>query len=80
LQNWRNNKVSAIFFSPRLEPSARLLAPAFFHRDRVSFAFVCTSTDEAKNLISRFNVNRRRETLLVFNEETSTPAASISVS
>ncbi|KAK7093775.1 dnaJ homolog subfamily C member 16-like [Littorina saxatilis] len=79
LQKWRNNQMTAIFFSPRSEPSARFLAPAFFHRDRVAFGYVCTSTVEAEELMLKFNVNKRRETLLMFNEETTSPVATISM-
>nr|KAG5695354.1 hypothetical protein BaRGS_006578 [Batillaria attramentaria] len=79
LNNWRNNLVTAIVFSPRSEPSARFLAPAFFHRDRIAFAYVCTSVDDGLELMKRFNVNKRRETLLMFNEDTSSPLATISM-
>ena len=80
LERWRNNQVMAVFFSPRLEPSARFLAPAFYHRDRIAFGYVSTSMDDAQDLMRRFNINKRRETLLMFNEETSSPLATISVS
>ncbi|KAL8560636.1 hypothetical protein ACOMHN_062881 [Nucella lapillus] len=79
LDGWRNNQMTAIFFSPRLEPSARFMAPAFYHRDRIVFAFVSTSMDEAQETMRRFNVNKRRETFLMFNEETSSPVATISM-
>lgn len=79
LENWRNNQVTAIFFSPRPDPSARFLAPAFFHRDRIAFAYVCTSVDDSIEMVRKFNVNKRRETLLIFNEDISSPAATISM-
>lgn len=80
LENWQNNLVSAIFFSPRTEPSARFLAPAFYHRDRIAFSYVSTSTNDALKLMEKFNINKRRETLLMFNEDASSPVATISVS
>ncbi|XP_076451608.1 dnaJ homolog subfamily C member 16-like [Babylonia areolata] len=79
LDGWRNNLMTAIFFSPRLEPSARFLAPAFFHRDRIAFAFVSTSMEEGQGVMQRFNINKRRETFLMFNEETSSPVATLSM-
>ena len=79
LEGWRNNQVTAIFFSPRSEPSARFLAPAFYHRDRIAFGYVCTAVEDAQDLMRRFNINKRRETLLMFNEETAFPVATISV-
>lgn len=79
LQSWRNNQVAAIFFSPRTEPSARLLSPAFSHRDRINFAYVCTSDNVAQDLMLRYNINKKRETLVMFNEETTAPIASLSM-
>ncbi|PVD36895.1 hypothetical protein C0Q70_03886 [Pomacea canaliculata] len=79
LENWQNNLVSAIFFSPRTEPSARFLAPAFYHRDRIAFSYVSTSTNDALKLMEKFNINKRRETLLMFNEDASSPVATISM-
>lgn len=75
-----DNKVRAIFFSPREEKSVRFLASAFYYKDNVAFGYVNTKLNTADGVISKYNINRNRETLLMFNEETVTPVATISVS
>ncbi|XP_055863327.1 dnaJ homolog subfamily C member 16-like [Biomphalaria glabrata] len=77
IQGWKNNKVCAIFFSSRTEPSLRFLAPAFFYRDRISFGYVSTGAPESQNLVKRFNINKHRETLMLWNEVTESPLASL---
>ncbi|KAH9504393.1 DnaJ sub C member 16, partial [Bulinus truncatus] len=79
LQGWKNNKVCAIFFGSRPKPSLRFLAPAFYYRDRISFGYVHTVGPDVDNIIRKFNINRHRETLLLWNEVTDSPLASIVV-
>jgi hypothetical protein len=75
-----DNKVRAIFFSPREEKSVRFLASVLSYKDNVAFGFVNTKLGMAGGLMSKYNVNNNRETLLMFNEESVSPVASISVS
>ncbi|XP_045161432.1 dnaJ homolog subfamily C member 16-like [Mercenaria mercenaria] len=80
LDGWPvDNKVRAIYFSPREEMSVRFLASAFYYKDNVAFGFVNTKLDTAGAVMSKYNINRNRETLLMFNEETVSPVASISM-
>lgn len=81
LDSWVvDNKVRGVFFSPRIDISARLLASAFYYKDNVVFGFVHTRAGEVTEIVKKYVVNKNRETLLMFNEETSAPVASISVS
>lgn len=75
-----DNRVRGIFFSPSQEITARFLASAFFYKENVAFGFVHTKSGDVTQILKKFNVNKNRETLLLFNEETHSPAATISVS
>lgn len=76
---WKDNKLCAIFFSSRQDISLRFLAPAFYYRDRISFGYVYTMDHESEKLIKRFNINKHRETLLLWNEMKETTLASIAM-
>lgn len=69
-----------IFFSPRTEITTRFLASAFYYKEDVAFGFVNTKSAGVTEMLARYNINKHRETLLLFNEETNSPVASISVS
>ena len=58
----------------------RFLAPAFYHKEFIKFGYVNLWLNDNVNLSKKYNVNRFRETLLVFNEETESPVATLVVS
>ncbi|KAH3827046.1 hypothetical protein DPMN_128974 [Dreissena polymorpha] len=74
-----DNKVRAVFFSPRQDMSAAFLAPAFFYKDNLAIGYVYTKSDDVTNILLKFNVNKHRETLLLFNEDSKSPVATISM-
>ena len=80
LDGWLDNRVRAIFFTQKEALSARFLAPGYFYRDNVAFGYVNTHDPDARGIISKYNVNKYRETMLMFNEETNSPVATVSVS
>ena len=80
LDGWLDNRVRAIFFTQKEALSARFLAPGFYYRENVAFGYVNTHDPEVRGALSKYNVNKYRETMLMFNEETNTPVATVSVS
>ena len=58
----------------------RFLTQAFYHKEFIKFGFVNLWLNENENLTRKYNVNRYRETLLVFNEDTESPVATVVVS
>ena len=80
LDGWLDNHVRAIFFTQKEALSARFLAPGFFYRENVAFGYVNTHDPAARGIITKYNVNKYRETMLMFNEETNSPVATVSVS
>ncbi|WAR14033.1 DJC16-like protein [Mya arenaria] len=69
----------SINLSPREDLSARFLAPAYFYRENVAFGHIYTQSLQGKDMLRKFGVNKHRETLLLFNEDTSSPVATISM-
>ena len=80
LDGWVDNRVRAIFFTQKESLPARFLAPGFFYKDNVAFGFVNTHDEGGRGVMAKYNVNRNRETMLMFNEETNSPVATVSVS
>ncbi|GFN76092.1 Dnaj-like protein subfamily c member 16 [Plakobranchus ocellatus] len=76
LQGWQDNRVRAIFFSSKSQPSLRFMAPAFYNRDRIACGYVHTTSPEAQGIVRRFGINKHRESLLMWNEVTDSTLAS----
>ncbi|XP_005101904.2 dnaJ homolog subfamily C member 16 [Aplysia californica] len=79
VSGWKDNRVRAIFFSSKEEPSMRFLAPAFAHRDRIASGYVYTGSANVLKLLRQYNVNKHRETMLLWNEIPHQTLASISM-
>ncbi|KAK3600257.1 hypothetical protein CHS0354_039724 [Potamilus streckersoni] len=79
LNGFIDNRVRAIFFGQKQDPGTRFLAPAFYYQDNIAFAYVYTMDPETRILKEKYNINNNRETILLFNEETDTPVATISM-
>lgn len=77
LEGWNDNHVRALLFVRREDIAMRFLAPAFYHKEFIKFGYVNLWLNDNVNLTKKYNVNRFRETLLVFNEETESPVATL---
>ena len=51
----------------------------FRFRDRVAIGYVQITNPECKELVERFKINTRKDTLLVFQEDSNTPVASLAM-
>ena len=81
LDDWVvDNKVRGLFFSPHPEITIRFLASAFFYKENIAFGYVHTRSMDVGEILKKYSINKHRETLLLFNEEISSPVASLSVS
>ncbi|XP_013386220.1 dnaJ homolog subfamily C member 16, partial [Lingula anatina] len=78
LNSWKDNRVRVLFFSEREVPSLRVLASAFAFKDRAAFGYVHMSGGLTEEVWDTFNVQRFRETLLIFNENVQSPVATLS--
>lgn len=80
LSGWHDNRVRALVFEPRQQPRLRYLLTAFNFKNLVHFGFIQTMKPECKNVIERYKINQNLDTLLLFNEDSLRPLASISMS
>ncbi|XP_039231834.1 dnaJ homolog subfamily C member 16 isoform X2 [Drosophila yakuba] len=79
LDGWMDNRARALIFEPRSMTRLRYLLTAFEFYDRVAFGFVNTINRKSSNIIARFKVNTSLDTLILFNEDTTSYTASISM-
>lgn len=79
LRGWHDNKVRAVIFEPRLAPRLRYLITAFNFKSRVHFGFVQTLSPGSKQVLEKYKVNQHLDTLLLFNEDSDRPVASVSM-
>ncbi|XP_028968936.1 dnaJ homolog subfamily C member 16 [Galendromus occidentalis] len=80
LSAWRtDDKVRAIFFSQTKQIKLRYMLAAFKFRDYVHFGFVCIENKQAESIRRKYNVLPKKETLLLFNEYSSSPFATVSM-
>ncbi|KAG5672388.1 hypothetical protein PVAND_002519 [Polypedilum vanderplanki] len=80
LNGWHDNRVRGIFFEARQQPRLRYLLTAFLFKNNVHFGFVQTLKPESKEIIERYKINPHMDTLLLFNEDSQRPIASVSMS
>lgn len=75
-----DNRVRAVVFSPSTSVRLRYLLAAYQFRERVRFGYVRLGRPETEPLRKRnAGVGVRQESLLVFNEHTSSPVALLSM-
>ena len=79
LEGWMDNRVRILLFGKLDIVRLRYLAAAFRFRDRVAVGYVQVSQKDTKDIIERFKVNVRKDTLLVFQEDSNTPVASLAM-
>lgn len=80
LSGWTDNRVRALLFEPRTQPRLRYLLSAFQFRHRVAFGFVELNNEQSKQTRAKFQANPSLDTLLLFNEDTQQPVASVTMS
>ncbi|KAF5291126.1 hypothetical protein FQA39_LY14368 [Lamprigera yunnana] len=74
LSGWEDNKVRGLIFEPQKHVRMRYLITAYHFRHRVTFGFVNTT-----DLHNDFQVPLDMDTVLLFNENTSRPIASVTM-
>ncbi|XP_014254175.1 dnaJ homolog subfamily C member 16 isoform X1 [Cimex lectularius] len=78
LSGWVDNKVRALVFQRSDPLRLRYLLTAFYHRDRVAFGYVPLGPNMLK-VREKYQVSSEQDALLVFNEITERPVASVSM-
>ncbi|XP_076315180.1 dnaJ homolog subfamily C member 16-like [Tachypleus tridentatus] len=79
LNEWPDNKVNALIFS-QVEPSRlRYLLLAFQYNTYASFGLVKPDNSKTHKTCRRYRINKKMESLLIFNEITTSPLATLSM-
>ncbi|XP_055676696.1 dnaJ homolog subfamily C member 16 [Lutzomyia longipalpis] len=79
LSGWNDNRVRALVMEPRAQPRLRYLLSAFHFRFRVAFAFVELNSPSSEGIKERYKVHPNLDTVLIFNEDSTRPVASVSM-
>ncbi|XP_024875532.1 dnaJ homolog subfamily C member 16 [Temnothorax curvispinosus] len=79
LSGWTDNRIRALIFEKRDFIRLRYLLTSFYHRDRVAFGFVQIGIPETENITSKYKISGELDTLLLFNENSEKPMASVSM-
>ncbi|KAG5319378.1 DJC16 protein, partial [Pseudoatta argentina] len=79
LSGWTDNRIRALIFEKRDFIRLRYLLMSFYYRDRVAFGFVQIGIPETKNITSKYKISGELDTLLLFNENSEKPMASVSM-
>ncbi|XP_015605119.1 dnaJ homolog subfamily C member 16 isoform X2 [Cephus cinctus] len=79
LSGWVDNRIRALIFETRDSARLRYLLMAFHHRDRVAFGFVQVHKPETVAITSKYKISGDLDTLLLFNENSEKPMASVSM-
>ncbi|XP_063974734.1 dnaJ homolog subfamily C member 16 [Diachasmimorpha longicaudata] len=79
LSGWRDNRIRALIFEKKDFQRLRYLLVAFHHRERVAFGFVQVGKPETEAITARYKISEDLNTLLLFNENSEKPMASVSM-
>ncbi|XP_037892383.1 dnaJ homolog subfamily C member 16 [Glossina fuscipes] len=80
LSGWIDNRIRGLVIEPRNQTRLRYLIAAYAFQQRVAFGFVNANSNYCKQILQRYQVHPHLDTLLLFNEDSERPIASISMS
>ncbi|GAB1609052.1 dnaJ homolog subfamily C member 16-like [Argonauta hians] len=80
LLGWPDNRVRAVFFSPRDKLPGRFLVPAFKFQDKIASGFINTKDLSAvANSLEKYGINIGRDTVVMVGENTNTTMGMLSM-
>ncbi|XP_076277209.1 dnaJ homolog subfamily C member 16 l(3)80Fg [Lasioglossum baleicum] len=79
LSGWIDNRIRALIFDRKESIRLRYLFIAFYYRDRVAFGFVQTGNKDTESIVTKYKISADLDTLLLFNENSEKPMASVSM-
>lgn len=80
LTGWMDNRVRVLVFGKLDVVRLRYLTSGFKFRERAAMGYVQVTNGDTKKTVDRFKVDIKQDTLLIFQEEPSKPAASLAMS
>jgi len=79
LNGWMDNRVRVLIFGKLDVVRLRYLTSGFKFRERAAIGYVQLSGANTKGIVDRFQVDVKQDTLLLFQEDTSKPVASLAM-
>jgi len=80
LDGWMDNRVRVLLFGKLDVVRLRYLTAGFKFRERAAVGYVQVTGGDTKEVVDRFKVDIKKDTLLMFQEDTDTPVASLAMS
>jgi DnaJ family protein C protein 16 len=80
LDGWMDNRVRVLMFGKLDVVRLRYLTAGFKFRERAAVGYVQVTGADTKEVVDRFKVDIKKDTLLMFQEDTDTPVASLAMS
>ncbi|XP_075584769.1 dnaJ homolog subfamily C member 16 l(3)80Fg isoform X2 [Dermatophagoides farinae] len=80
LSGWKDNKVRVLFANPDRIIRLRYVLIAFYFHERIAFGHVKTDDANTNEVLRRYHIDPKMNSMLVFNEDINSPTASLSVS
>jgi len=77
LNGWTDNRVRVLLFGKLDIVRLRYLTSGFKFRERAALGYVQLTSPDATAILQRFNVDASKDTLLLFQEDTGEPVASL---
>ena len=79
LNGWHGNRIRVLLFGKLQIIRLRYLTTAFKFRSRAKLGYVQLTDPFAKKLISKYNVAKTKDSMLVFHEDSNHPVAFVSM-
>ena len=79
LNGWHDNRIRVLLFGKLQIIRLRYLTTAFKFRSRAKLGYVQLTDPFAKKLISKYNVAKNKDSMLVFHEDSNHPVAFVSM-
>jgi len=79
LAGWMDNRVRVLLFGKLDVVRLRYLTAGFRFRERAAVGYVQVTGEDTKEVVDRFQVNVKKDTLLMFQEDSDTPVASLAM-
>jgi len=79
LKGWSDNRVRVLLFGKLDIVRLRYLSSGFKFRERASLGYVQVTQPETSGILARFGIDTAKDTLLLFQEDSAKPAASLSM-
>jgi len=80
LSGWTDNRVRVLLFGKLDIVRLRYLTSGFKFRERAALGYVQMNLKETQGILERFDIDKSKDTLLLFQEDPKKPAATLAMS